>query len=493
MTLVPIDPWVHQTGPSVIAAIAAEAGVANAANVARISDDPGSRRRGVSRQLADGRLVAARLGLVILDDYVDNDKSAYRRPERRQDYQRLCADIEAGLIRYVIFWRVDRIDRQPRAGEDWIDLCVKHHVLLVPHTDTGLIVDPASPEGAKWFRDAVAHGLYESQVQSLRGIRAGRDYASRGELNGGGGDRPYGYLDDRLTICQAEAAVIRMCADRAEAGESMRSLSLYLQHQAIPTVRGGPWRPSVLRNILCSARTAGLRSYHGDVVATAIWPGIISPEQQGRIRAMLAARQRLNVDPPRAYLLTGGRARCYRCGHGLVARPKEDHRRNYVCAKPPAFAGCGSVAILADYLEGEVVDEVLTRLDSPAVWEALRHPEQGDPQATTVEQIARKRAKIEETDALWREDAISREQYLRNTQTLRAEIELLARRLARANRVVVLRGIEGAGMLRTRWGEIGIDRQRAIVDVLIDHVTVKAAFHGRNRFDPGRVDITWKV
>ena len=121
MTLVHIDPWVHQSGPSVMDAIAAEAGVANAANVARISDDPGSRRRGVSRQLADGRLVAARLGLVILDDYVDNDKSANRRPERRQDYQRLCADIEAGLIRYVIFWRVDRIDRQPRAGEDWID------------------------------------------------------------------------------------------------------------------------------------------------------------------------------------------------------------------------------------------------------------------------------------------------------------------------------------------------------------------------------------
>jgi DNA invertase Pin-like site-specific DNA recombinase len=486
-----LNQGVREPGPAVDAAIAEPAGVANAANYARISDDPGSRRRGVNRQLADGRLVAARLGLTIYADYVDNDKSAYRRQERRQDYARLCADVEAGLIRYIIFWRADRLHRTVLPSEAFLDLCIQHHVLLVPHS--GLVVDPALPEGQKWFRDQVSASLYESQVQSLRGTRAGADYASKGLLNGGGGDRPYGYQKDRLTICEPEAAILRMCAERADAGESMRSLCLYLNREGIPTVRGGPWKPTVLRNILVKGRTSGLRSYHDEVVAKAVWPRIISPEQRDRIRARLAARQRLHIHPPRAYLLTGGRARCYRCRHGLVARPKQDGRRNYVCAKPPAFSGCGSVAILADYLEAEVIEQILSRLDSPAVWEALQHPEPGDPQADMVEQIARKRAKIEEADALWREDAISREQYLSHTRTLRAEIELLARRVASSNRVIVLRGFEGAAMLRARWQEIGIDRQRGIVDVLIDQVTVTAAIRGRNRFDPRRVDIAWKV
>ncbi|MGA9112615.1 MAG: recombinase family protein [Candidatus Dormiibacterota bacterium] len=491
MTVVHLDPWAHPTGPSVIAAIAEELGAANAANYARISDDPGGRARGVTRQLRDGREVAARLGLQIYDDYVDNDRSGYRRPDRRQDRARLCADIEAGLIRYVIFWRCDRIDRTVRPAEDFIDLCVKHHVLFVTHR--GQIVDPSTPEGAKWFRDGVSNSLYESQVQSLRGILAGRDYASHGELNGGGGDRPFGYEQDHRTVRQTEAAVIRTLAARADAGESIRSLCRWLTDQGIPTVRGGPWSPTVLRNILFSARISKRRAYHGEIVAEAKWEGIITPELGDRVRAKLVARKQLGVQPPRRYLLTGGRARCCHCGAGLIARPKEGHRPNYCCAKPPGFSGCGKIAILAEYLEGEVVEQVLTRLNSPAVWEALRHPETGDPQAEAVERIARKRAQVAEADEDRVQERMSREQHLRITSALRAEIDALARRLARTNRVVVFRGLDDGAALRARWAELGIERQQAIVDVLIDHVTVLAANHGRNRPDPHRVDITWKL
>jgi site-specific DNA recombinase len=512
-------PWEHPTGPGLIAELKSGAlwpaesptgwlertsylptprsgggaGPGDTANYARISDDPGSRRRGVDRQLRDGREVIARMGLRAYDEYQDDDVSAFRpnpRRERRQDFKRLWADIEAGHIRNLVLWRPDRLCRDGHEGEDLIDLFVKHHVLLIPHT--GLPADLSTPEGEKWFRDAVSNGRYESRVLSMRATRAARDYAEQGLLGGGGG-RPFGYESDKVTIREEEAAVIRTLADRADAGESLRSLCLWLIDSGVPTVHGGPWSTTVLRTMLTSGRIAGRRDYKGDDVALAIWPGIITPEQSDRIRTLVEGRRRLNVQPARRYLLTGGRARCHRCREGLVARPKGDKRRNYICAKPPVARGCGGVAILAEYLEGHVVGQVLARLDTPAVWEALRHPEQGDPQAAIVEEIARKRAKREESDALWREDAITREQYLRNSSTLRAEIDALARRLARGNRVIVFRGIDDAAALRARWDELGVDRQQGILDALIDHVTVRAANHGRNRFDPRRFEIEWKV
>jgi DNA invertase Pin-like site-specific DNA recombinase len=465
------------------------AGPGDTANYARISDDPGSRRRGVDRQLRDGREVIARMGLRTYDEYVDNDRSAYKRLTRRQDFQRLCADIETGHIRHLVFWRPDRLCRDPGEGDRVLDLCVDNHVIFIPHN--GIPVDLSSPEGEKWWRDAVNNARFESRVISLRSTRAARDYATQGLLNGGGG-RPFGYEDDQVTIREEEAAVIRTLADRAAARESLRSLCLWLIDSGTPTVHGGRWSTTALRRILTSGRIAGRRDYRGDDVALAIWPGIITPEQSDQIRTLVEGRRRLNVQPPRRYLLTGGRARCHRCRAGLVARPREG-RRNYVCPTPPIARGCGGVAVLADYLEGHVVGQVLARLDTPAVWEALRHPEQGDPQAAIVEEIGRRRAKLDECDALWREDAISRDQYLRNGAALRAEIDALARRLARGNRVLVFRGIDDAAALRVRWDEIGLDRQQAIVDALIDHVTVRAANHGRHHFDPDRFEIEWKV
>jgi site-specific DNA recombinase len=494
--VIPVDSGVASSALPVWPAIqcgvelSASSAGADTANYARISDDPGSRRRGVDRQLRDGREVAARVGRLIFDDYVDNDRSAFRGLQRRQDYHRLCADIRAGKIRYVIFWRVDRLHRDTREGEDFIDLCVKHHVILIPHS--GIPVDLSSPEGEKWFRDQVANARYESRVLSLRSSRAARDYASQGVVSRGG-DRAFGWEADRITLRPLEAKFIQDAYRLVEAGASMRSLIRELQRRGIPTVRGGPWSSTVLRNLLMNPRLCGLRAYKGEVLAKGKWQPIVSEEQWERVRGVILERSRQDVRSPRRYLLSGGRLRCGQCGAAMVARPKEDGRRNYVCALPPNFHGCGKCAILAEPLEGFLVNAVLLRLDAPALWERLRRPEGGDPEAELVARIARKREKLEEAGTLWREDAISRRQYVENTQALRLEIDQLSRQLSRLHRVALLNDFDGAAALRARWEELGIERRQAILDVLISHATVGRAVKGRNRFDPKRISVTWKV
>jgi site-specific DNA recombinase len=104
----------------------------------------------------------------------------------------------------------------------------------------------------------------------------------------GGGTRPYGYESDRLTIRESEAAVIRECATRLLAGEAIRSICRDLEEREIPTVLGGAWKTQTLRRLLMSGRISGQREHHGELVALAEWPAIITPAQTTRIRALLS-------------------------------------------------------------------------------------------------------------------------------------------------------------------------------------------------------------
>jgi hypothetical protein len=66
-----------------------------------------------------------------------------------------------------------------------------------------------------------------------------------------------------------------------------------------------------LRRILASPRISGQRAHHGEIVATAQWPGIISADDGARIRALLANPERRTNKAARRYLLGG----LLVCGH----------------------------------------------------------------------------------------------------------------------------------------------------------------------------------
>ena len=73
--------------------------------------------------------------------------------------------------------------------------------------------------------------------------------------------------------------------------------------------------------------------------------------------------------------------RCELCGEKLVARPRQDGQRRYVCARDTARVGCGKIAVVADPLEQLVCEGVLDRLDSPELAAALRGEAASDPDA----------------------------------------------------------------------------------------------------------------
>jgi len=93
-----------------------------AAIYARISSDPTGEQLGVTRQIEDCKALADRRGWPVSDVYVDDDRSAYSG-KPRPEYRRLLDDIGCGAVDAVIVWHADRLHRQPRELEEYIDVC----------------------------------------------------------------------------------------------------------------------------------------------------------------------------------------------------------------------------------------------------------------------------------------------------------------------------------------------------------------------------------
>jgi len=139
-------------------------------------------------------------------------------------------------------------------------------------------------------------------------LRKARDQ----ERSHGGSNRPFGYETDRVTVVAAEAAVIRTVVARFLAGESLRSLAVWLDNEGVKTVQGGPWRTTSLRGLLVSPRIAGLRQHRGEVIGAAVWEAIVTPVERDRVLNLLAQKATSGRRTPRRYLLSG-LVRCRRC------------------------------------------------------------------------------------------------------------------------------------------------------------------------------------
>ena len=209
-----------------------------AAVYARISSDDGT-ALGVKRQVADCRRLAAEMGWVIAEEYVDNDISAFSG-KRRPGYERMLADVADGSRDAVIVYHADRLTRRPIELEQFVEVATAAgvgHVRFV----AGGEMDMASGDGLLVLRMLAAVAASESASKSRRVRRKMDEVAASGRPHGGSA-RPFGYEDDRVTVRKDEAKVIRVLVARFLAGESLRSLATWLDAEGVRTVSGGLWR-----------------------------------------------------------------------------------------------------------------------------------------------------------------------------------------------------------------------------------------------------------
>ena len=460
-----------------------------AAIYARISPDRDGDHLAVRRQVDDCEARAAREGWEVAERYVDDDVSAYNGRVRAA-YRRLLDDVRGGFIDAVIVWHVDRLMRQPRELEEFLDVCAAAGVTRLASVSGD--IDLSTHDGQFTARILGAVARKESDDKSRRATRKHQELAQAGKI-AGGGTRPYGYEADRRTIRKSEAVVIRELADRVLAGEAIRALCRDLDERRIATVTGKKWRPQTLTRMLTSGRISGQREHRHELVAKAEWPAIITPQQTARLRTLLLDPDRRTNGAVRRYLLVR-LLRCGRCGATLVSRPRSGGDRRYICATGPGYVGCGHTYVLAEPLERFVVEAVLYRLDSPELAAALAGaPREPDVERWQVE-IEQSQAQLDALAAMYGRREIGLSEWSAARQPIEARVKSARRELGRLNGSSALDGYVGdAAGLRERWRGLPLHRQHAIVAAVLDHVVVGAGRRGFNGFDPDRFTPIWRV
>ncbi|GAB2739963.1 recombinase family protein [Sinomonas soli] len=461
----------------------------SAAIYARISSDQTGEGLGVQRQLEDCRKLAAERGWVVGEEYVDNDISAFKG-KVRPEYKRMLDDLASGMRDGVVTYNLDRLTRQPIELEQFAQLCEQVGVSQLATVTAD--IDMGSDDGLFVARIFAAFAAKESARKSARVRRKALQLAEQG-MPHGGPLRPFGFEEDKVTVRAEEAAVIKALVARFLAGESVRSLCMWLNEEGVTTVAGGPWQTTTMRQVLRSARIAGLREHKGQVSAPAVWAAIITPEQRQQVLNRMEAKRVSGTRALRSYLLSG-LLRCGKCGNKLYSSRRAETRR-YVCQSGPDHGGCGRLTVVAAPVEEWISAAVLHRLDTPELADALAGRRAADErQATILAELEADRDQLAELARMFGSRELRMDEWKAAREPIEARIRRAEQNLGRLTGTSQLDGLVGAGQqLRERWGGLNLERQAAIVKAVLDYATVRPGTPGARALDPARLVPVWRL
>jgi len=467
--------------------------VQSAAIYARISADVEGKSLGVQRQLEDCRKLAADRGWPVGREYVDNDVSAYSGKPRAQ-YARMLADLESGARDAVIVYNLDRLHRRPAELEDFVTLCERVGVSQVATVTAD--IDLGNDDGLFMARIFAAFAAKESGRKSARIRRKMLQNAERGLPHGSA--RPFGYESDKITLRPDEAAVVRQMVDRYLAGQSLLSLTVWLNESGVAPAVAESWQTQAVRQILCSGRIAGLREHQGQVIGAAVWPAIITPAERDRVLARVAARAVTKTRAARTYLLSG-MLRCGRCGNRLYSQARHvnpNHRvRRYVCLSGPDHGGCGRLTVVAEPVEALLTGAVLARLDSPHLAEALAGKSSPDADvAALAAAVEADQVRLDELAGLYAEGSVSAREWITARDPITARIAQARREIAEATDTSAVYELAGTGgALRGQWDGLELARRQAIIKSVLDHAVIAPGSPGARSLDISRVQPEWRI
>jgi len=467
--------------------------VCSAAIYARISSDAEGTGLGVARQLEDCRKLAADRGWPVGAEYVDNDVSAFSGKPRRQ-YAQMLADLASGARDAVIVYNLDRLHRRPVELEEFVTLCESVGVRDLATVTAD--IDLGNDDGLFMARIFAAFAAKESGRKSARIRRKMLANAQAGLPHGSA--RPFGYEADKITVRESEAAVVREMVDRYLAGQSLRSLTIWLNESQIAPSVATSWQTTAVRQVLSSGRIAGLREHRGEVIGAAVWPAIITPAERDRVLARMAARSVTKTRSARTYLLSG-MLRCGRCGNRMYSQARhsnpQNRTRRYVCLKGPDHGGCGRLTVVAAPVEELLTEAVLARLDSPQLAKVLAGKATADADvAALAAQVDKDQDRLDELAGLYADGAITAREWIAARDPITERISAARRDIAAATDTTAVFELAGTGgVLRTGWCDLDLGRQQAIVKAVLDHAVIAPGTPGARSLDINRVQPVWRA
>ena len=446
----------------------------------RQSLDRDENKLAVTRQREDVLKLCERLGWDSPVEYCDDNVSA--TTGRRQDYERLCADIADGVVKRVAVWEMDRLHRQPAELEAFMKLVERHGVELA---NVGGHVDLSTPEGQLQARTRGNVAAFETAIKSRRQKRANLQRAEAGKP---WMQRTFGY--DGNTIVPKEAAAIRKACHALLNGATLWSIAKDWNAKGLKTSKGYLWEGSKVRQLLLRPSIAGLAVHNGEILdgVTPAWKPIVDRDTWESVRKYLSDPKRFTGRSMGRKHLLSGVAYCGECGKrmGTTMRPTKSGTKRvaYQCKN----AGCMKIVRDLTKTDELVIGIITERLADPEAARKLSKPTV-DTKALH-ERIDTLRKLITATRDEYTEGLIDARDRNARIERITETLSPLEDKLLGAHMSRDVKDLAGKPDAADRFEALPLDRRRGVIDTLTT-ITIHRQRKG-GRFDREAVTVDWR-
>lgn len=436
--------------------------------------------------------------------YGDDGISASHEDVERPGFNQMRADIRAGRVGAVI---VKNQSRLVRNEVEWTRLrreCLAAGIEVWHCWGKGGIVDIGRGRAIKAKIDLAIDSDYGETV-SVNVRRAQESLARKGKSNGG---VCFGYIrgprpakGGTSFVPDPEVAGIpQEIFDRVLAGEAINAVAADLTERGVPTVRGRAlWRPSTVRALLGAPTVTALRVYQGEVVGEGDWDPVVDRDTWHAMETFLVTPRHVETKDGRRVVITrrgavqsrylmSGIASCPHCGNTLSGSVRKG-RSSYLC--PTSRGGCDRTSAIVEGVDNEVVRQLMEKLSEPKFRKLLTAK---DPNVKQRKRLVAELADIEERRKADAQDfnakLMSRKTWLAAAAALDDD-ETVAR--TALNSLPEPVGDIDPDEIIAGWEMLPLDRRQHVLRRLIESAVIQPSYRSTgNRFDPGRVDVTWR-
>ncbi|MBI8988438.1 recombinase family protein [Corynebacterium meridianum] len=508
----------------------------------RISLDREMDGLAIERQREQCETLAAYRQWEVVETYVDQSKSATDRTKVRPAYDQMVADYKAGAFDAIICYDLDRLTRQPRQLEDWIDASVFRGLALVTANGDA---DLSTDGGRVYARIKAAIARGEMERKGARQSAAQLQRAKQGRAPKG--MRPFGYTVNGDVIpdeAEAVRAIYRLFTG-TDRRESLRSLARGLsgtelidglkprpKHSYVvsveranrrlaegkdprPTKPNGEWSPSTVLGILRNPRYAQMSTYTpkkaqpdggrrrtwraqilrddaGEPIRGQ-WDAIVDDETWWRAQSILDDTERITntSGSTKRKHLGSGLYRCGICGAKVTGAP-----RGYRCAQHVERDDDGTVVVPSLMRSGAQIDSfviglIAERLRRP---DALRKESLTDQNTATsgvAAAISEQRARILRAQHDYDEEIIEGRDLKRIRDAAEDRIAQLEAERRLSGQAAELAPVLGADDPSEAFLNASLAVQRRVIDALVT-VKLLPQPRGKKGFNPDSVVIEWR-
>jgi site-specific DNA recombinase len=439
-------------------------------------------RDGIARQRADMRELAQRQGVDLPDSaiFFEDDTSASKVRDDTSEWARCLAHVREHRPSHLFGTAADRLGRRLADIEGLDDLARETGTRVITLKEGDLFASPAWPFIA-------AQAKSEALNTAIRVKRAQQSRRASGR-DSGGGNRPYGYAADRMTVIQAEAEIIREVARRILFGESTNAIVNDFNIRGIePVTQGRPWSVIMIRRLAANPRYAGILVYKGDVLGKAAWPAILDEETHAALRVAIESTARPREGRPPTSLL-GGLVRCGVCQSTMFGTLSGRNKVPvYRCGGRGGQRGCGRT-----YRSREVVDQHVSESVLSAVDASVIEPRRQAVHATAhsiLQELTEIELDISELKEAYDERRIAAQDYFDDLDRIRKRQTRLQREWGeQAQR---LGELSATSQANERWSEWSIAERRAFIRSRIVAVLIHpdGKIGPLRPLEPGEVEI----